>query len=216
MDEEILHSNPMTRVRLPKLEQKILPAFTVREIQQLHSVILGDSVRALRNRCLIDLLLDSGIRLKECASIKVGDIDERTGTFLVFGKGQKERMCHIGALALRAYLKYLRVRKGEKGDPLWIGERGPMTHLGIAETLEKLGKAAGVHCHPHKFRRTCALFMLRNGADIFSVQHLLGHSDLDVMKRYLAQENADIEHAHRRFSPLDNLSRMGLKGKEHG
>lgn len=110
-------------------------------------------------------------------------------------------------MALKSFTKYARHRAGQAGEPLWLGRRGPMTEAGIAETLEKLGKAAGVHAHPHKFRRTCALMMLRSGADVFSVQYLLGHSDLTVLRRYLAQTQADVTKAHQLHSPVD-----GLKG----
>ena len=203
--EELVQTNATARLRLPKVEFKILPAYTTEELNRLEQGTDANDPTSVRNRFLVHLLLDSGIRLAECAQLKVGDIDPSTGTFLIRGTGQKQRMCRIGTKAHRSLLRYLRIRGGQPGDPLWVGKRGAMTQSGIAEVLEKLGKRVGVHCHPHKFRRTCALLMLRNGADIFSVQHLLGHSDLDVMRRYLAQEQADIQRAHRRYSPLDNL-----------
>ncbi|MFK9743641.1 tyrosine-type recombinase/integrase, partial [Escherichia coli] len=77
-----------------------------------------------------------------------------------------------------------------------------MTKLGVAETIEKLGKACGVHAHPHRFRRTCAIRMIRAGADLFSVQQLLGHADLEVMRRYAAINKDDVMRAHERFGPI--------------
>ncbi|MBX3119129.1 MAG: tyrosine-type recombinase/integrase [Fimbriimonadaceae bacterium] len=204
--EELLVSNPMRKVKMPKLDQTILPAFTETEIGLLMKATQGKDSRDVRNRALVLTLLDTGLRLAECAALKVGDVNTDTGLAKVLGKGRKERVMRLGANSLKAFTKYLRMRGGKVGDTLWIGRQGPMTALGIAETIEKLGKAAGVHAHPHKFRRTCALMMLRNGADIFSVQHLLGHADLGVLRRYLAQTDADIVKAHEKCSPVDGMN----------
>lgn len=203
--EELLERNPMAKVRMPKTDKALMPSFTEPEIRKLMAATDGKDSLSLRNRALVLVLLDSGLRLSECASLKVGDIDMETGTMKVMGKGRKERISRIGATAQRALVKYLRVRDGRPGEPLWLGVRGAMTRNGIAETLEKLGKRAGVHAHPHKFRRTCALFMLRSGADVFSVQYLLGHADLGVLRRYLAQNERDVTEAHSRHSPVDCL-----------
>lgn len=205
--EELIASNPMQKVRMPKQDRTILPAFTPDEVKALEKATDGKEPVHIRNRALVFLLLDSGLRLAECASLRVGDIDPQTGVLKVMGKGRKERVTKLGAVALKTFTRYARLRGGDMGEPLWLGRRGPMTAAGIAETLEKLGKSAGVHSHPHKFRRTCALYMLRSGADVFSVQYLLGHADLAVLRRYLAQTDADVTKAHERHSPVD-----GLKG----
>jgi site-specific recombinase XerD len=196
--EELVERTPMRNVRMPKVEKKILPAFTDAEVEKLLAASEGQDFRNLRNRLLVLLLLDSGLRLAECANLAIGDIHPETGAMKVMGKGKKERVTRIGARCLRLYRKYLRLRGGEEGEPLWLGKRGPMKRLGIAETLEKLGKRAGVHAHPHKFRRTCALRLLKAGADVFSVQLLLGHSDLAVLRRYLDQTPEDVLAVHAR------------------
>jgi len=203
--EELIARNPMAKVRMPKTDKTILEAFTEKEIDQLLAACDGKDATSLRNRALTMLLLDSGLRLAECASLRVGDVDLQTGTMRIMGKGRKERVSKLGSTALKAFLKYARLRGGNPGEPLWVGKQGTMTACGIAETIENLGKAAGVHAHPHKFRRTCALFMLRNGADVFSVQYLLGHSDLGVMRRYLAQTDRDVTTAHEKYSAMDSM-----------
>jgi site-specific recombinase XerD len=194
--EELVERTPMRNVRMPKVEKKILPAFTEEEVAKLLAACDGQDFAQVRNRLLVQLLLDSGLRLAECTHLAIGDIHPETGVMKVMGKGRKERMTRIGAGCLRLYRKYLRMRGGSVGDPLWLGRRGPMKKLGVAETLEKLGKRAGVHAHPHKFRRTCALRLLRAGADVFSVQLLLGHSDLAVLRRYLDQTPEDVLAVH--------------------
>jgi len=203
--EGLILQSPMRRVKMPRLDRTILPAFTEDEIRALERATDGKGPRDVRNRALILLLLDTGLRLNECASLRLGDVDLATGHVKVMGKGRKERVTRLGGRALKAFLRYLRHRGGQTGEPLWVGVRGPMTALGIAETLEKLGKRCLVHAHPHKFRRTCALLMLRSGADVFSVQHLLGHADLAVLRRYLAQTEADVTRVHELHSPVDGL-----------
>lgn len=200
--EELILKSPMAKVTMPRLDKKILPAFTESEIEALMKATEGREFRDVRNRLLVMLLIDSGLRLAECASLRLDSIDPQTGVMKVLGKGRKERLTRIGAKTQRVLHKYLRLRGGSGSDPLWIGKRGPMTQAGIAETLEKLGNRAKVHAHPHKFRRTCALMLLRNGADVFTVQHLMGHADLTVLRRYLAQTDQDILAAHERFSPM--------------
>lgn len=203
--EELIARNPMTTVKMPRQDKTLLPAFTPEEIRKLERGTDGKDAQSMRNRALVLLLLDSGLRLAECASLRVGDVDLTTGTMKVMGKGRKERVSKLGATALKAFTKYARLRGGEAGEPLWLGKRGPMTDFGIAEALERLGESVGVHANPHKFRRTCALFMLRSGADVFSVQYLLGHADLGVLRRYLAQTDADVTSAHEKHSPVDGL-----------
>jgi integrase/recombinase XerC len=205
VNEEMLDADPMRKVKMPKGDKTLLEPFTSEEIRTLFKATEGKDPTTIRNRAIIVVLLDSGIRLSECASLKIGDIDPMTGTFKVLGKGRKERLTKIGNHSLKSFTKYSRLLPQKNGDPLWIGKYGAMTPAGIAEVLEKLGKSVGVHVHAHKFRRTCALMMLRNGADVFSVQNLLGHADLGVLRRYVSQNDRDIADAHSAYSAVDSL-----------
>lgn len=203
--EELILKSPMARVTMPRVDKRILPAFTDSEVSKLLGACSGADWLSVRNHALILFLLDSGVRLHECSALTVDSIDRQTGVMRIMGKGRRERITRVGAKTLRAMNRYLRARDAEPGGALWVGIKGPMTSWGIAETLEKLGKRAGVHAHPHKFRRTCALMLLRNGADVFSVQHLLGHSDLTVLRRYLAQTEIDVARSHELNSPVDRM-----------
>lgn len=213
-EEDMIKSNPILRVKAPKLDQELLPAFTIDEIQRLQSATSGKDPTSFRNRAMVFFLLDSGCRLSEFANLRITDVNLETGIVkVVKGKGSKDRMTRIGSNALRALNKYLRVRRSIKSDLLWVGAYGALTAPGIRIILERLGKSCGVHCHAHKFRRTTALTMLRNGCDVFSIKSLLGHSDLQVLQRYLAQTEADISRAHELFSPLDQMSGLNSRSK---
>ncbi|MCH8273388.1 MAG: tyrosine-type recombinase/integrase [Armatimonadetes bacterium] len=204
--EDYLPSNPFDNVRMPKVERKIIAAFTPAEIKKLLSGTSRKDPLSIRNRALVLDLLDTGLRASELISLRVGDVDLSTGMVTVTGKGRKQRQVRLGAQARKALLRYLRIRGGEEGEPLWIGVRGPLTTDGLHEVLTKLGKRVGVSpCNPHKFRRTFALNCLRNGMDPFSLQILMGHSDMQILRQYLAQTQADIQRAHEKHSPVDRM-----------
>lgn len=209
--EDLLEKNPIYKVTMPKVDSQILPALTEEEVDCLINSCSTKTALGTRNRAILLLMLDTGLRLSEVADIKVGDIDQN-GLIIVMGKGRKERMVRLGGTALKAVQKYSRLRGGQTGEVFWLGVRGPMTARGIAEMLEKLSKPLGISCHPHKLRRTCALMMLRNGCDIFSLQHMLGHADITVLRRYLAQTQADIIRAHQIHSRMDNLGNKRSTG----
>lgn len=199
-------SNPFDRVKLPKVEQHILEAFTPAELNQLLKGTEGSDALSVRNRALVLCLLDSGLRASEMISLRIGDLDMVTGIATVRGKGRKQRHVRIGSQARKALLRYLQFRQGERGEPLWLGIRGPLTGDGLHEVLTKLGAKVNVSpCNPHKFRRTFALNCLRNGMDPFSLQILMGHADLQILRRYLAQTQADVERAHAEHSPVDRM-----------
>ena len=204
-EEGNLPKSPMRRIKPPKLDQELLPAFTPEDLKRLEAGTGGTDPRSLRNRALVYFMLDTGCRLAEVASMTLADVDLSTGSVMVRrGKGGKDRMTRLGFKALKALTKYLRSRC-DILPCLWVGKYGTMTANGIAITLAKLGSVCGVECNAHKFRRTTALTMLRNGCDVFSIKSLLGHSDLQVLQRYLAQTQADITTAHERFGVLDHL-----------
>lgn len=208
-----LDASPMRKVAMPRLEKRIPPPFTPEEVQALLAACDRKTVLGARNYALCLVLLDSGLRASEVVSLKVGDIDPRTGLATVMGKGRKMRQVVLGAKARGAILKMLGHRpEVRQGDPLWLaynnrGEPvGRLTTHGLQVTLRRLGRKAGVvPCGPHRFRRTFALWCLRNGMDIETLRLLMGHSSLAVLQRYLALAGEDLQRAHAAHSPVDRL-----------
>ncbi len=203
--EEAITSNPVQHVTLPKLDKLVLPAFDAKEVKSLLNTCKDKTPVSIRNRAIMLTMLDTGARVSEITSMQVGQVDLETGAFKVLGKGRKERICRLSPTSIRALASYCKLRKGKSGEPLWCGKHGPLTRNGIGQIIGELGKEAGVHAHPHKFRRTCALTILRQGCDIFSLSALMGHSDLTVLRRYLAQSQSDYKTAHERFSAVTSL-----------
>lgn len=209
-----IDQNPMARVAMPRLEQRIPAPYSPDDVRALLDHCDRHTAIGARNYALVLTLLDSGLRASELTGLHVGDVDMRTGLCLVTGKGRKMRQVRIGAKARGAIVRMLGYREAtEPGAPLWAAYDGhgkesskALTPNGLQTTLRRLGRAAGVEpCAPHRFRRTFALWCLRDGMDLHSLRMLMGHSTLDVLQRYLALAGEDIERAHKAHSPADRL-----------
>lgn len=200
LQEEVLEVSPMRKVSMPKLDRRMQPRFTSEEVKAL--LALSDSSpRGLRHRAIILGLLDSGLGASEFVSLKVDDVDMRTGLMTVVRKGNEHRRVRFGVKTRKGILKYL--AGGKQGsEALWRAQRGPLTLRGLESICKRLGEKAGVKCHPHRFRRTFALCCLGDGLD--SLRLLMGHSALAVLQRYLALAVEDIESAQKPHSPVDN------------
>lgn len=202
--EGILTANPMQRVKMPKLPQTILDAFTAADVQAML-----DACETERDRAIVLCLLDTGCRAAEFVALNVGDIDHKTGSVQVrSGKGEKGRVVFIGVRAQKAVLRYLLTRTPTADAPLWVsehtGER--LTHWGLRLALRRIGERASVTgVAPHRFRRTFALWSLRAGMNIYALQKLMGHADLSVLRRYLALAETDLQAAHKAHGAVDRL-----------
>jgi len=203
--EELLDKSPMNKVQMPKMEQRILPAFTREEVQRLLA-----NCENKRDKAMVLCLLDSGCRSSEFVALDVSDIDIHSGRILVRqGKGRKHRVAFLGSKARKALLKYFMVRGEVDPDgPLWpslnTGKR--LTSSGLRLMFRRLGRRAEVdHCTPHTFRRTFALWSLRAGMNIYALQQIMGHSDLSILRRYLALVEEDLQTAHQKHGAVDTI-----------
>lgn len=166
---------------------------------------------AKRDKAIILILLDSGVRVSELCGILVKDYDEENGRLVVTGKGSKTRFVYLGKSSRHALWSYLLERypsqKPLKDDPLFTERFGmyPLTRNGVLQLLKRLGNRVGVEgVHPHKFRHTFAVEFLRNGGNIFELQQLLGHAELDMVKKYVQIAQLDLENSAMRASPVDH------------
>lgn len=152
-------------------------------------------------------LLDTGVRASEAISISMQDIDFMTGeVILKQGKGRKDRRVFLGLQdekRLRAYMKL----RNAPSNAVWVTKEGEkLTYWGLKMMMRRRASLAMVSTPQlHAFRRWFALTCLRNGMDVYSLQELMGHADLQVLRRYLKQTNRDIREAHLRVSPVDNI-----------
>ena len=165
---------------------------------------------AKRDKAIILTLLDTGLRVSELARLPISDLDLETGQIIVtpYGSGlkSKPRIVFIGKLSKSTLWRYLTGRDLESGDFVFTSKLNrPMDRHSIRKVLGYLGDKAEVqNVYPHRFRHTFAIQYLRNDGDIYTLQRILGHSSLEMVKRYLAIAKADCETAHRKASPVDN------------
>lgn len=173
-----------------------------------------------RDKTIILVLLDTGLRVSELARMQLKDIDFETGEIRVqpFGSGlkSKSRSVFIGRLSKSTLWRYLTGKYIQTEEYIFTTSQGlPMNRTSIRQLLMRIGRRAEIlEVYPHRFRHTFAIQFLRNGGDIFTLQRLLGHSSLEMVKRYLAIAKADCETAHRKASPVDNWNLSDRKYRE--
>lgn len=189
-----VNENPFVHIVLPKTD-KPLPTFLyAEELEKLFEV--NDTTEPLgqRNQALIEVLYGTGIRVSECQALKLSDIDFIIGTLFIHGKGNKERYVPFGRFAEIALETYINEGRNtllesakSKTDYVFLNTRGnPLTTRGIRDILNRMVDKAAltIHLHPHKLRHTFATHMLNEGADLRSVQELLGHENLSSTQIY--------------------------------
>jgi integrase/recombinase XerD len=151
-------------------------------------------------------LLDTGARAAEFTSMQLQDLNVVTGSILIrVGKGRKPRTVFLGKRtrkAVRAYLKH----RNDDCPYLWVTRtRSKLTYSGLRQIIRRRAFDANVEIPGiHDFRRAFAINMLRNGTDLITLSRLMGHADLQVLRRYLAQTDKDIQDAHHRAGPVDH------------
>lgn len=192
------------RVTPPTPDRRVIKPFSKDEVKRLLAAI-GPPVE--RNRAIILMLLDTGIRASELADMTIGSIEDTK--ISVIGKGDKERLIPLSRTTLLALLDYLHTRHGtNKKSPMFSVKSGAtINRHTLRKWLERLGERAGVsNCHPHRFRHTFAINYLRNGGDAISLQALLGHSTLEMVLIYVDLADDDVVAIHGRASPVENWS----------
>ena len=215
--EGFVAESPAARIRVAKPKPKVVIPYGGDEIGRMLAVCDYDyehNARFVgsRNRAMVLVLLDTGVRLSELVNIKVRDINNDTGHIRVLGKGSKERVVRIGKAAQKALWRHLTCRGHNAVEALWLTEEGrPLHNTGVQSLIKRLKERAGItgDGSTHKFRHTFAMSFLRAGGGVFHLQYLLGHSDLEMTRRYTsALGMEDALRAHEKASPADT---MGFK-----
>ena len=223
---ELLERNPFDRVAFPKVGKPLIRTIEPEEFERLLLACtppgevgaLADRAAA-RNRAILWLLYDTGIRLSELCGLRTGDFDRKHGMIVVLGKGSKERRIALGTNCLRNLLYYLDRHRpdaeelsewGSAGeDHLFLAEtRRPLTINGVTLLFARIRKRAGItgkRISPHIFRHTFAIRYLVLGNDPFSLQELLGHEDMTTVKNYMHMNDETIQEQKRKYSPGDHL-----------
>lgn len=207
--EGLIDSDPIPNVRPPRVPQTKPRPFSPRDIDALLLLTEGKRFVDYRNRALLLVFLDTGLRLAEVAGMMDDDVSFEAEAIRIMGKGAKERTVRIGRATRLAMLRY-HVRRTDDYPNFWVSEsRTPLTREGLREAIKKLCLRAEItdaKPGPHTLRHTAAINFLRNGGDAFMLQAMLGHSTLTMTRHYTSViDSADVFEAHRRASPVDRL-----------
>jgi site-specific recombinase XerD len=220
-DEDLVDENILYKVQRVKPTKKSIIPYSEDDVKAMLGAIFTskaysrpgkyDSKHSLpnidRNRAIILLLLDTGLRASELCSLRIHHVDLHNRRLTVLGKGSKERTIPFSARTGQAIWKYLANRKDSSVEDLLFKTNvdGPMNRDRLLKTLMAIGRRAGLRdvC-VHRFRHTFAINYLRNGGDPWSLQMILGHSTMEMVKTYLALAQADLDRNHKIASPVDH------------
>jgi integrase/recombinase XerC len=187
--EGTLERNPAAAIPTPKLERRLPSFLDERQMVRLLESPSTDKWQGLRDRAILETLYSTGARVGELAGLNRDDLDEISGTMIVRGKGKKERLCPIGETALKAIRCYVnnRPKRLKAQHALFVSQKGTrLTTRQVDRLLVRYVKLAGLPASisPHSLRHSFATHLLDHGADLRSVQELLGHANLSTTQIY--------------------------------
>ena len=216
---EYIDESPFARIKNVRLPQKIIEPFSPEEVAHILAVCDLETEIGARDRAIVLLFLDSGLRLNELVQLELGDVDFASQRIRVLhGKGNKQRVAPFASRAGEVLLHYIRRFRGSEAGQLFRSTRSPEPLTGnlIRVRMAQLGRLSGVvKTHAHRFRHTFATWAIEQGARELDVQYLLGHSSPVMVRRYSATYNAEkAARTHASWSPGDILdSRLGRNGQ---
>ncbi len=205
--EGILQANPADLMENPKQPLRLPDVLSSREITAILSSPNVTGKCGARDSCILELLYASGLRVSELCGLALIDLDFQTGLARIFGKGSKERLVPMHATAqakLQKYIDYWRPMFSPACDLLFVNRSGRgLSRQYVWKMIKKYTLQAGIdkHVSPHTFRHSFATHLLEGGADLRSVQLLLGHADIAATEIYTHVQASRLKELHRKFHP---------------
>lgn len=205
----IIDESPMKYIRISKPSSRELETFSREQIRELLQQPDIETFVGFRDYVIMIVLLETGIRLRELTDINIHDIRWQDSQILVRGKNGDDRLVPFQQQTRRVLRSYLKVRGDSFTDALFISrDDDRISRKAVQDRIAKYGRMANiknVRCSPHTFRHTFAKMSVRNGADIFTLQKILGHKSLEMVRVYVNMFSSEVSEAHRKFSPIENL-----------
>jgi integrase/recombinase XerD len=207
--EKMIAENIGADIKLRKAKKEVVETFSREQVQELLRQPNQATFTGFRDYTILLLLLETGIRVRELTEITVKDIRWEDGQILINGKGFKERLVPIQATMKRQLRKYIAIRGDTHTPALFVTiDNTPLTIRQVQNRVSKYGRMAdvkNVRCSPHTLRHTFAKMSVQNGADVFTLQKVLGHTSLEMVRNYVNLFSSDVMDAHKRFSPIEKL-----------
>lgn len=208
--EAFILNNPMTNVKLVRQKRRVIQTFNR---EQIHAILRQpdrSTFTGLRDYTIMMFLLETGVRVKELCGIRLHDINWNDGVVVIREtKGVKERTVPVQKKMKYQLSQYLQIRGQVENDFLFINiEDEPLQIRAVQSAIAKYGRKAGINnvrCSPHTFRHTFAKLSVQNGADVFSLQSVLGHSSMEMVRNYVNLFTKDVAKSHKKFSPIEKL-----------
>ncbi len=208
--ENLIEKNPMDNIESPKLGTNLPNTLTIEEIDKIISTIKLGSKTGLRNVAIIELLYSCGLRVSELINLKISDLFFKESLIKVTGKGNKERFVPISKqsqIYINNYLQdvrsYQKIKKGFE-DTLFLNERGTiLSRVMIFLILKKLKNASNIKkkIGPHTLRHSFATHLIENGADLITIQKMMGHESITTTERYLHVNKKHLIDSMMKFHP---------------
>jgi integrase/recombinase XerD len=204
--ENVLVSDPSGDIHMPKKWERLPKALSLSEVMGLLQISLSGKT-ILRDSSMLELLYSSGLRVSELVKIRLGDIHFDAGFIRVMGKGARERVVPVNVRALAKVKRYMEeerpeILKKRQSPYLFVTRMGkPMSRQRFWQTLKAIGNQAGLQISPHTIRHCFATHLLEGGADLRSVQKMLGHSDISTTQIYTKVTTDRVKKVFKSYHP---------------
>ena len=202
--------SPMESITTLKMSKKLPNVLSIEEVNKILDIKITDNY-SIRNKAMLELMYASGLRVSELINLKTYDIDINEDIVRTIGKGSKERIIPIGDYAKEANINYLSIRhtflKKDINDYLFLNNHGKkMTRQGFFKIIKSIAKEKGIkkELSPHTLRHSFATHMINNGADLRTIQELLGHSDISTTQIYTHISTEKLKNTFENFHPHGN------------
>ncbi|WPL43559.1 tyrosine-type recombinase/integrase [Priestia megaterium] len=208
--ECLIVKNPVKKLKLVKQKKTVIQTFSREEIRLLFDKPKKSTFTGLRDYTIMMFLLETGVRVKELCGIRIKDVNFQDGIVTIReAKGFKERNVPIQRIMKKQLALYLQVRGQLEHDFLFVNiDNNPIQIRAVQQFIANYGRLAGiknVRCSPHTFRHTFAKMSVQNGADVFTLQTVLGHTSMDMVRNYVNMFSNELRDNHRKFSPIEKL-----------
>jgi integrase/recombinase XerD len=208
--EDIIKEDPSENLQAPKKWERLPKSLSISEVRSLLEInsLNNQSVPTkIRDHVMFELLYSSGLRVSELVSLKLEDINLEAGFLRVLGKGSKERVVPVNIRAMEMIKRYINQQRSEilkkrRSSYLFVTRRGgPMTRQHFWQTIKTFGRRRGIELSPHTMRHSFATHLLERGADLRSLQKMLGHSDISTTQIYTKVSTERLKKVYSKHHP---------------